>query len=74
MLNAVRAAEAEKTLLTIKESTLPMDCSFYFNKKNEYICTIKRGEISYEVYKEYCKNDYSKKCPIYQYYLKEGKL
>lgn len=49
------------------------DCSFYLDKNNKYICMIKQGEIDYKVYREYCKNDYSKNCPIYQYYLNERK-
>lgn len=52
---------------------MAIDCSFYLEKSNKYICMIKKGEIDYKVYKEYCKNDNSKNCPIYQYYLKEGK-
>lgn len=52
---------------------MAIDCSFYLEKGNKYICMIKKGEIDYKVYKEYCKNDDSNNCPIYQYYLKEGK-
>ncbi len=37
---------------------------------------VKKTEISYDTYKEYCKHDYSEKCPIYQFYVdaKEGKV
>lgn len=47
------------------------DCSFYLDRDHKNICMLRQGEISYEVYKAYCKNDDSKKCPIYQYHLKE---
>ncbi len=50
---------------------MSMNCSFYLEKGNQNICMIKKGEINNQVFREYCKNDYSKNCPIYQYYLKE---
>ena len=51
-------------------------CDFYIDKGSKYMCMIKKEEISYSTYQEYCKYDYSKKCPIYQYHLKEmeGKI
>lgn len=52
------------------------DCDFYLDKGSKYICMVRQSEIDYSTYKEYCKGDYSKNCPIYQYHLKEieGKL
>ncbi len=52
------------------------NCDFYLDKGSKYICTVKQDEVNYSTYREYCKDNYSKKCPIYQYYLKEkdGKI
>ena len=48
-------------------------CDFYIDKGSKYICMVKKEEISTETYNEYCKFNYSEKCPIYQFYKKEGK-
>ncbi len=46
-------------------------CDFYIERDRKEWCAIKKGQISYATYNEYCKNDYFKKCPIYQFYEKE---
>lgn len=51
-------------------------CDFFKEIGNKYYCVVKQDEINDETYKEYCKYDYSNKCPIYQFYLKQkdGKI
>lgn len=50
------------------------DCDYYAEKGSKRFCMIKReGEISYDCYKEFCKNDYHKDCPIYKFYMKNKK-
>ncbi len=44
-------------------------CDFYFYENNKDICMIKKEDISYKTYNEYCKYDNFKECPIYLYYL-----
>jgi len=47
-------------------------CDFYIEQGSKYWCVIKKAEISYETYREYCYCDDMKKCPIYMY-MKENK-
>ena len=46
-------------------------CDYFIEKSNKYFCILKDSEISNDTYKEYCKCDETKKCPIFQYFDKE---
>lgn len=44
-------------------------CDYYCDRhSSKYWCLLKEGEVSSETYKEYCKNDDCKNCPIYKHY------
>ncbi len=37
-------------------------CDYYSDDHRNYWCILKKGEVSSETYRDFCK----KKCPIYQ--------
>lgn len=53
-----------------------MKCDYYIEKSGKYYCVLKGktndGRISYDTYKQFCKYDARKRCPIYQYCYKRG--
>lgn len=48
-------------------------CDYYIEKDHKDYCIIKQTEVSRDTYKDYCRCDERKKCPIWQYYEKEGR-
>ena len=45
-------------------------CDFYIERNSKMWCAVKKDEIEYTTYKEYCKYAYTKYCPIFQFYEK----
>ena len=43
-------------------------CDYFVEKDKKEYCALKKDQISYEQYKEYCRADDMKKCPIYQFW------
>ena len=41
-------------------------CDYYSDDHRNYWCILKKGEVSSETYRDFCKCDEMKKCPIYQ--------
>ncbi len=43
-------------------------CDYYSDDHKNYWCILKKGEVSSETYRDFCRCDEMKKCPIYQYF------
>jgi len=42
-------------------------CDYYIEKSGRDYCILKNAEISRDFYRDYCRCDDMKKCPIYQF-------
>jgi len=43
-------------------------CDYYTNYAGKEYCILKKAEISWQQYADFCKYDDMKECPIYQFY------